>query len=246
VTYKAFLASFSPDLEPHFDHDVEDDSTNCVLTVTRGDKAALQGEPVAEFTTDQVREGVPPDVLTKFGVRYVGEFVANTVVAAKASLGEQWRNVLVPAGEQYGASLNQRITGATRLTGTDLASVGMVVEFISSLLMQDGKENWVQGSDWTKEITECPFSHYPKEVCEQLEAMYRGACCSMNPTLGFDHAGRMTEGHKTCTYHIGRGKGTCHKDMSETEEPLLSLKTRLARGEISEEDYLRLRRLLLE
>ncbi|MCU0861986.1 MAG: SHOCT domain-containing protein [Methanomassiliicoccales archaeon] len=246
VMYKAFLSSFSNDLEPHFDHDVEDNTTNCVLTVTKGHRVSLQGEPLEEFTTEQVRESVPADVLSKFGVQYAGEFVANTVLAAKQALGEQWRSVLIPAGEHYGASLNQRITGATRLTGIDLASVGMVVEFVSSLLLQEGKEDWVQGTDWRKEITQCPFSSRPREVCEQLEAMYRGICCSMNPNLAFDHGSRMTEGHGSCMYHIGKGSGACHKDMSEVEEPLLSLKTRLARGEISEEDYLRLRQLLLE
>lgn len=247
VAYKAFLSSFAYDLEPHFDHDVEDDSTNCVLTVTKGSRVPLQGDPIMEFTTEQVRESVPLDVLSRYGVQYAGEYVANTTIAAKEALGEQWRNVLIPAAEQYGASLNQRITGATRLTGTDLASVGMVVEFVSSLLMQEGKEDWVQGNDWSKEITECPFSHYPKEVCELLEAMYRGLCCSMNSTLAFFHDRRMTEGHSTCLYHIGKGgSGVCSKETMEADEPLASLKARLAKGEISEADYLRLRKLVLE
>lgn len=247
VAFKAFLGSFSQDFEPHFDHDVEDDTTNCVLTITKGRKTALQGDPIMEFTTEQVRQSVPLDVLSKYGVQYVGQYVANTTLAAKEALGEQWRTALIPAAEHYGASLNQRITGATRLTGTDLASVGMVVEFVSSLLMQEGQENWVQGSDWSKEILECPFSKYSKEVCELLEAMYRGMCCSMNSTLSFDHGRRMTEGYSTCLYHIGKGEpGSCLKGISEENEPLASLKTRLAKGEISEGDYLRLRKLVLE
>ncbi len=247
VAYKAFLNSFSPDLEPYFEHDVEDDSTNCILTVTKGSKTPMQGEPVMELTTEQVRETVPLDVLSKFGVEYLGEYVAGTTMAAKQALGEDWRSVLIPAAEHYGVTMNQRITGATRLTGTDLASVGMVVDFISSLLMQEGHEEWVQGSDWTREITECPFSDYPKEVCEQLEAMFRGLCCSMNSTLVFYHDKRMTEGHASCQYHIMKnGSSVCAGEAVESNEALASLKARLAKGEISEEDYLRLRRLIVE
>ena len=247
VAYKSFLNSFSPDLEPYFEHDVQDDSTNCILTVTRGGKSPMDGQPRMELTTDQVRESVSLDVLSKFGIEYLGEYVAGTTMAAKQALGEDWRNVLIPAAEHYGVTMNQRITGATRLTGTDLASVGMVVDFVSSLLMQEGREDWEQGSDWTREITKCPFSAYPKEVCEQLEAMFRGLCCSMNSSLAFFHDKRMTEGNSSCQYHINKdGTSICAREAVETNEAMASLKARLAKGEISEEDYLRLRRLIVE
>jgi hypothetical protein len=247
VAYKAFLNTFSPDLEPYFEHDVEDDSTNCILTVTRGSKSPLQGAPLMELTTEQVRESVPLDVLSKFGVEYLSEYVAGTTMAAKQALGEDWRGVLIPAAEHYGVMMNQRITGATRLTGTDLASVGMVVDFVSSLLMQEGREDWVQASDWTREITMCPFSTSSKEICEQLEAMFRGLCCSMNSNLAFFHDKRMTEGHATCQYHISKnGASICAKEEVEPTGALASLKTRLAKGEISEVDYLRLRRIIMD
>jgi uncharacterized membrane protein len=69
----------------------------------------------------------------------------------------------------------------------------------------------------------------------------------MNSSLVFYHDKRMTEGQASCQYHIMKnGSSVCAGEAVESNEAMASLKARLAKGEISEEDYLRLRRLIVE
>jgi hypothetical protein len=87
------------------------------------------------------------------------------------------------------------------------------------------------------EITECPFSSAPPEICAQVEAFWNGVTQAIDPSYVFAYDRMMTKGHKTCHWTI-RKKVKPEKALEQVppQNPVNTLTMRFARGEITEDE----------
>jgi hypothetical protein len=91
-------------------------------------------------------------------------------------------------------------------------------------------------------VTECAFSQGMPEVCRQFEAICDGVCATLRPGLEFTYDRMMPSGDPDCHWTVGRRAKTGQGMIEDGHEEVLHiLKVRLAKGEISEEEYDHLR-----
>ncbi len=97
-------------------------------------------------------------------------------------------------------------------------------------------------------IDECPFAAgSPPEICSQYEAFYNGYLQVTNPDYEFKYDRMMTRGDNTCHWLILKKKTlTLMNDSQSSESPIDYLKKRYVRGEINEEEYRRMKKVLDE
>lgn len=102
-----------------------------------------------------------------------------------------------------------------------------------------------------KRITACPYRNAPPEACCQFQSFFNGVCNAIDPNYEFVYDRMMTKGEEHCHCNIRRrdflangNKKVDHEDRSS--DPISVLKMRFAKGEISKEEYVEMRRLLKE
>ncbi|HTY46938.1 MAG TPA: SHOCT domain-containing protein [Methanomassiliicoccales archaeon] len=99
-------------------------------------------------------------------------------------------------------------------------------------------------------VEECPFSSSLTEACSQYEAFCNGICEAIAPGFEFSYDRMMTKGDKTCHWTIRKraAHDQVHRqsnaEQEESKEMLKALKWRLAKGEITEDEFKRHRELL--
>jgi hypothetical protein len=100
-----------------------------------------------------------------------------------------------------------------------------------------------------KEISECPFSGSPSEIGEQLECFANGVCEVINPEFEVTHPKAMCRGDATCVRVISRkaqAPERASKNFQGNDAHITVLKSRLAKGEMSLEEYRLLKEVLSE
>jgi hypothetical protein len=94
-------------------------------------------------------------------------------------------------------------------------------------------------------IRECPFAgSAPPLLCMQYEAFFNGICEAIDPAYEFLYERTMVGGDAECGWQIRRKDSKGEPPVKLEQEPLKVLRLRLARGEITKEEYLDLKTLL--
>jgi predicted ArsR family transcriptional regulator len=179
---------------------------------------------------------LPKEFVDAVCLQYLSEsWVISTRALASIDDGKTCERVFYPLmkmrGSDYAASLH--------LPRGDAESVAAEIARIQSALAMRGSKETKTGSV-RGTIVECPFKDAPPEMCRQFEAFCNGICEAVDPRMHFSYLSSMTKGDKECVWEIRMDT----PDRKETSDPLQVLKLRFARGEISEEQYLRMRSLL--
>jgi hypothetical protein len=156
-----------------------------------------------------------------------------------------------------GMSAGSHFLQITDAKERNAATIGMILDFLNDGLDQKGVTRRNDSQLVVKEITECPLSGSPPEITLLIEKFTNGICEAVNPDYELVHTEAICRGDTRCV-RIIRKKGTkepVEKEAPETrqeplegfvDDPLKVLKMRLARGELTEEEYVRQRKLLLE
>jgi hypothetical protein len=145
--------------------------------------------------------------------------------------------MLEPYMHQSGISLGLRmkwnIGGATAQEKA-LEAIAMV----QGCLGMEGRDE-MSGS-FSGEISTCPFSGAPAEICEQFEVFLGGLCEAVDSDLKFSYDLMMTRGDKICHWTI-RKKGEVAKEKPKEEvapdDPIKRLANKFIDGEITEEEF---------
>jgi hypothetical protein len=99
------------------------------------------------------------------------------------------------------------------------------------------------------QVSECPFSSSPSEICMQYEAFFNGICEAIDPDYEFAYDRMMTKGDTACKWTIRRKRELAKEKPKEEAIPgdwAKILATRFAKDEISEEEFIRKMTLLKE
>jgi hypothetical protein len=153
---------------------------------------------------------------------------------------------LLPISNQTGLELGKEV-GA--LLGNIKDKRDRAVEALAllrSYMSQVDSEEINEDGMITGCTTTCPFKDGNVVLCRQYESLLNGVCRAIDPKLEFAYTHMMTVGDASCAWKIGRSMKRDPAEMkaNENEDPLLTLKMRFAKGEITEGEYLRSREVL--
>jgi len=158
---------------------------------------------------------------------------------------EMTMNALRPKFNEIGREFANRFIEEYRIDFENLGSVADGLSSFHSSFLKKGR--FKRSSDSFSIVTEeCPFSGEPSEVCQLFQYFYDGLLEKMNPDFSMQCSGMMTKGDKTCHWLIRKKGKTDGKDDAVPEDPIKVLKLRYARGEITREEYQRMKEELLE
>ena len=170
-----------------------------------------------------------------------------TANAALDALGESaFAEVMCPAMFGHGKAIANTMLTEQDLDDGDGLALG-AVDLVNKLLKQSGQFKRSSDSVWKKEITECPFSHASKEFCEMFQSYLNGICTIFDNNASFGYSERMTSGATSCLGELITSPcGSQGDNKGIYQDHLIQLKLRLAKGEITEQDYFRLKKLILD
>jgi hypothetical protein len=202
-------------------------------TTDLGDKIAdLEPPPVDA----ELSEGFAPAVL--------GEYWAISTKSFIEVVGEdRTRDILTERQRAFGSESAASIISLSGLQKGTRGSSDEAIRFMSEVFLMVCDDGSADSSLVEKEIFECPFSGSPVEVCYQYEAFLNGLLSKIEPDCEFKYDRMMTKGDKTCHWVIRKGLET--KGKERPEDPLRILALRLARGDISDEEFEKKKALLM-
>ncbi|MDD1766037.1 MAG: SHOCT domain-containing protein [Methanomassiliicoccales archaeon] len=199
---------------------------------------------------------IPQERIDFWGTAATGEWWTLTTNAFVDFAGlERAMEIIGPYMKQNGISFGLKYARELNVKARDATAIDSILTFMNSCLGQNGNVSQVSDERVEKEIYECPFSGAPAELCRQLEAFTNGMCEAINPDYELIHVRAMCRGDSSCIRLI-RKKGTEEPVKKEVPEPrkessrfpdndlVRVLKMRLAKGEITEAEYDRLREKL--
>jgi hypothetical protein len=141
-----------------------------------------------------------------------------------------------------GLSVGTRLATKIKVKNPDAKAIGTIVAQMGSF-HQRKEEDSTGENCYEANVTECPFSGGPSEICSQYEAFFNGMCEAIDPSYEFAYDRMMTKGDKTCHWTIKK-KGEAAKEKPEEDDALKALRLRFAKGEISKEEYLEMKETL--
>jgi hypothetical protein len=160
-------------------------------------------------------------------------------------------DVLCRRMKEHGRAMGPVLTAKYGVQGNDAIAIGGLLDSINMMFQQVGPVIFSNPHMVEKEIRECPFQNSTKEMCKQFESFCNGICEAIDPDYEFVYDRMMTKGDESCHWTI-RKKGPSEEldiekwSGSSNETALDLLKKRLVRGEITPDQYRKLRDILSE
>jgi hypothetical protein len=237
------------------------------------DKMVTQGDPVCSGRgfvrpgspyhgrLDEIPElglpNIPEEEVDFWTLQVLGE---EWVMCTKAILDHEYPDLaldlLMLRLKEYGRTMGSVLASKFGVTGRDAMAIGSLFDSINVMLQQFGLAISSNPQMVEKELSECPFRNATKEMCMMFEAFGNGICEEINPEFEIVHTEAMCAGDATCRRIIRRKALTISKGKRSDDIPiktsatteadlLMALKMRLAKGEITSQEYDRLRERLI-
>jgi putative sterol carrier protein/predicted hydrocarbon binding protein len=128
----------------------------------------------------------------------------------------------------------------------DLPTLKEKMEYLQSVFGHKGGPVLINKLGIEQEIFDCPFKNSTPEMCKHVEGVLNGVCEAFNPAYEFTYDRMMTRSDHSCHWVVHKkipseanGKVT---DANESSAEML--KKRFVRGEITEQEYRRMREIL--
>jgi hypothetical protein len=209
------------------------------------------GQPVAMI----VNWAFPKEIIDSFSIQYLAEF---WVIATRALIdhaGGDFASVITrPYMEHSGISHGLHYRNSSKNDpNNNLRSITNCISSCELSLHMKGDAAIMSMADSEGTITECPFKDAPPEVCAQFESFCNGICEAIDPEFEFRYDRMMSRGDKTCHWTIRKKMGSAIGGKNEeavtstvSDDPFKALKLRFVQGEITEEEYRRMKKELEE
>jgi hypothetical protein len=191
---------------------------------------------------------LPKEMVDSFSVQYLAEFWILATKALIDHLGEERAaSMLAPYMKHRGASFGLKGSTTSGHGVFDLMRITSRLDLCNKALHMKISDNVSDVRVVERTIVDCPFREAPVAVCQQFESFCNGVCEAMDPDYEFVYDRMMTRGDKSCHWTIRKkGEATKEKEGVAEDDAFKTLKLRLAKGEITPEQYRQLRDLLLE
>jgi len=153
---------------------------------------------------------------------------------------EKALKALLPLARKIGSDTGKRLAEENPGMMNNAATLGHLIDQFGQATMQRGSTEYLSKNELGKEITDCPFQTFTYEMCKLMESLLQGVVESLNPDLTFAYDSMMTKGDSTCRWHLsskGEKLVIIQPEKAEVADPLSMLKMRLAKGEISKQEY---------
>jgi len=122
----------------------------------------------------------------------------------------------------------------------DLEFAKQKLSFLQTILNQKGKPAIISDSSIEREIIDCPFKGSLPEQCKHIEGVFSGICEAINPDFEFAYDRMMSKGDSTCHWVVKKKEASATSELmqkAQIDEPERILSIRMAKGELSEEEY---------
>ena len=255
--YSAYGTSeeFDADLEPIIFRLEEAGRLNCRMIIkikgAANEDSKGVGEPLACINLTEVS----PEMRTLWIGALNGNswiYVTNSLVEVLGS--EKALEILGRHMRLLGNSLGLRLKNRLDEEGLDALAINHLMEELNQAGHQEGKVVQMTKDEVVKEFTACPLSGSPMEIGAQFESFANGVCEIINPDFEITHPQAMCRGDAKCIRVIARRSPLLEEGAPVSREQvnddltrnLALLKSRLAKGDISLEEYRSLREVLLE
>jgi hypothetical protein len=226
--------------------------TNLVSSISQGDKECKWITKKRSSKDPYSEEGlgfhlcsimpwdVPKLQVDAFSIQYCAEWWVIATRALIDLLGEgEAVSAVVPYLKRSGISQGQRMSSSQDGQNPKENIARLIIEVNTWLQIQfaDNTEDHFE-----RTIVDCPFKEAPTAVCKQFEAFCNGICEAIDPSYEFVYDRMMTNGDERCHWTIKKRSKTMEGSANsmQTEDPTKALGLRLARGEISLEEFERL------
>jgi hypothetical protein len=243
--------SMNPELEYIFTHHLTNGDGRCRYIVRK------KGEGRSFEDLGQLVRVMPRIELTEEEKEYFGDHsIIDMIVVASSvtrdlGLEEEMLTSLEPTlnalGKRLALFLENELMG--ELDGKDgmLRAVGICQR---SMMMRSELDGPIDMEQVTGKVTSCPFQDAPVLACKEFERVMNGVCEVLLPDHEFVYGEMMSKGDEKCTWSLRRKSSGLASEtnsaLTKEEDPIKVLSLRLARGEISEEEYERKAQLILK
>jgi hypothetical protein len=163
---------------------------------------------------------------------------------------EKTLEILCPITRRIGNNVGRTLVQKYPDLNGSVEAAGQLIDmWEGTMLGEIGSAELHLNDEFTRTITKCGFATYAQEVCKQNEAFYQGIWKAINPNYDFSYDHMMSKGDKTCHWTL-RKKGEPFKgntiEVAALDNPSKILAIRFAKGEITEEEFVRKMVLLKE
>jgi predicted hydrocarbon binding protein len=145
---------------------------------------------------------------------------------------------LLPLAYEIGCAMGRGIKETSPEIGRDAETLGRLIMTVYSMLDQKGTGGLISKGAFAAEVTECSCRGFSPVFCSQISAMVNGVVFSINPEYEFAYSSMITQGDKACQWTVAK------KAVLSRQDPLAVLKIRLAKGEITKEEYLEMKNII--
>ncbi|MDD1756696.1 MAG: SHOCT domain-containing protein [Methanomassiliicoccales archaeon] len=248
---EAVCRSVNPDFEYIFTHHLANGDGRCRYIVRRkGGKGDFEDlgrlvkvMPRLELTEDE--KLYLGDQTMMYVIIYILSVARDMGVEEEMLAGLELE--LRAIGRRLALFLENELTGELEGKEGMLRAIGICQR---SMVMQGELNAQIEPEGLKGEVTVCPFQDSPNLACREFELVMNGVCEVICPDFEFAYDRMMTKGDKNCTWSLTRKKAVkpSEKEQAQdsTDDPAKVLSLRLARGEISEEEYERKMQLILK
>lgn len=150
-------------------------------------------------------------------------------------------------GRRLALFLENELTGELEGKEGMLRAIGICQR---SMMMQGELNVEIEAEGLNGKVTICPFQDAPLSACREFELVMNGVCEVICPDYEFAYNCMMTKGDKDCTWSLTRKNIEKSSEKARAQDnpddPAKVLSLRLAKGEISEEEYERKMQLILK
>jgi hypothetical protein len=249
---EAFIKQIDPDLcvesfpGSSYDH-------RCRWRFYYKDRALMSGFFNKEIDVEKIRCQISDEELEWRAHHYIGGVWEMVTQALVEDLGiELIHAPLESYMRRNGYSYGLRIKRYLGIEGRDKESLVVALEAFGRSICQTHMIESSEGDDVRVIVDQCPFrcDLVTPEHCRLIEMINQGICTAINPEFSFKYESMTTLGEKDCIWSLGRTPsdksdetGTI-QHLSGNDDLLQILKSRLARGEISLDQYEKIKQIL--
>jgi hypothetical protein len=241
----------NPDVEFVFTHHLPNGDGRCRFIVRK------KGQEGSLDDLGPLVKVIPRIELTEEERLYLGDQTMMFVIihflsaARDLGVGEELLASLEPElkaiGKRVALFLENELSGG--LEGKEGALSAISICQRSMMMSGEGIEP-IDADAYSGKVTVCPFQDAPALACREFELVMRGVCEVIYPGYEFAYDRIMTKGDEYCTWTLRKKAEVLSENKvvqpREEDEPMKVLSLRLARGEISEEEYERKVELILK
>jgi hypothetical protein len=207
-----------------------------------------KGRIIASYRTEDLRAKYGQDWIDDLSIQFKAEFIVQTTNMAIEELGkENAETLLIEAADEVGKEIAETWKKEDLANSFAVRDIIELLALLGNSMKQDSVITKSGRNEFNREVRSCPFSDSNPLVCGQLEAFTSRLCSELFPGSSYEMGKMMTKGDSNCLAKLTASDSQSSESPTYLyEDHLAALKLRLAKGEISETDYFRLKKLILE